>query len=199
MKIIALITALFCLALSAPALAAPTASTTQERNAARERKYLEGFRSKNMDSAYTQYLIGSGYTEGKAVPKDYVKGLSWLRRAAENGEPKALTAIGFRYIFGHGVEMSRDEAAKYFAQAAAMGDPYGQTELGNSYLKGYGVAQDYLKAYMWLSVSVVPSNKNSSSAFKTMEQIKAKISAAELARAVEMARVCAESKFEKCG
>ena len=58
--------------------------------------------------------------------------------------------------------------------------------------------QDYLKAYMWLSVSVVPSNKNSSSAFKTMEQIKAKISAAELARAIEMARACAESKFEKC-
>ena len=51
MKLIALITALFCLALSAPALAAPTASTTQERNAALERKYLEGFRSKNMDSA----------------------------------------------------------------------------------------------------------------------------------------------------
>jgi len=198
MKPIALITALFCLALSAPALASPTASTAQERDAALERKYLEGFGAKNMDSAYTQYLIGYGYTTGKAVPTDYVKGLSWLRRAAENGEPKALTAIGFQYIFGHGVEMSRDEAAKYFAQAAAMGDPYGQTELGNSYLKGYGVPQDYLKAYTWLSVSAVPSNNNSSSALKTMEAIKAKISAAELARAIEMARACTASKFQKC-
>ena len=198
MKPLTLLSALPFLALSAPALASPTASTTQERDAALERKYLEGFRAKNMDSAYTQYLIGYGYTTGKAVPTDYVKGLSWLRRAAENGEPKALTAIGFQYIFGHGVEMSRDEAAKYFAQAAALGDPYGQTELGNSYLNGYGVTQDYLKAYMWLSVSVVPSNNNTSSALKTMEVIKAKISAAELARAVEMARTCAESKFDKC-
>ena len=198
MKPLTLLSALLFLALSAPALASPTASTAQERDAARERKYLEGFRAKNMDSAYTQYLIGSGYTTGKAVPTDYVKGLSWLRRAAENGEPKALTAIGFQYIFGHGVEMSRDEAAKYFAQAAALGDPYGQTELGNSYLNGYGVTQDYLKAYMWLSVSVVPSNNNTSSALKTMEVIKAKISAAELAHATEMARVCAESKLAKC-
>jgi hypothetical protein len=176
----------------------------REREATLERAYLQSMASLDANSPHTQYLIGYGYTVGRnpitgaKAPINYDKGLKLLKFAAENGVPKALTAIGYQYIFGRGVEMSREQAFKYFAMAAAKGDPYGQTELGNSYLKGYGVIQDYLKAYMWLSVSVVPSNNNTSSALKTMEVIKAKISAAELARAVEMARLCAESTFVKC-
>jgi uncharacterized protein len=53
--------------------------------------------------------------------KDYVEAVRWFRKAAEQGDDKAQTALGFMYQAGEGVPKDYVEAYIWFNLAAADG------------------------------------------------------------------------------
>ncbi|WP_439273682.1 peptidoglycan-binding protein [Pseudochrobactrum sp. HB0163] len=69
-----------------------------------------------------------------------------LRKAAENGDARALYAIGVRYTDGIGVTSNFTEAAKWYELSAERGFAPAQYRLGNFNEKGLGMPRDIAKA-----------------------------------------------------
>ncbi|MBT5112385.1 MAG: sel1 repeat family protein, partial [Rhodospirillales bacterium] len=74
-----------------------------------------------------------------------------IRKAAEQGDPKAQYMLGNLYATGQG-SVLRDyaEAASWYRKSAEQGSPEAQTRLGLMYLKGLGFQQDKLEGEKWL-------------------------------------------------
>ncbi len=62
------------------------------------------------------------YDNGQGVPQDYAEAVKWYRMAAEQGDAKAQSNLGFMYDNGQGVPQDYAEAAKWFRLAAEQGD-----------------------------------------------------------------------------
>ena len=58
------------------------------------------------------------------------------------------------YQNGRGVPQSFEEGARFYRAAAEQGFPPAQYMLGLMYDKGQGVPQDYVLAYMWVTLGV---------------------------------------------
>ncbi len=50
-------------------------------------------RAAELNFAPSQFMLGWMYSEGRVVPQDKARGLDWLRRAAAQGEPRAIAAL----------------------------------------------------------------------------------------------------------
>ncbi len=72
------------------------------------------------------------------------------RRAAEDGDAAAQSALGLMYLLGRGVPRHDRAAAMWFQRAADQDDPAGQYHLGLLFLEGRGVAKDIDDASAWL-------------------------------------------------
>ncbi len=66
---------------------------------------------------------------------------------AGTGKPETDTQKGVRYLLGHGVEQSYEQAFYYFNQAANNDDPVAENEVAYLYATGKGTAQDREKAF----------------------------------------------------
>eukprot|EP01113_Clastostelium_recurvatum_P029831 TRINITY_DN3608_c0_g1_i1.p1 TRINITY_DN3608_c0_g1~~TRINITY_DN3608_c0_g1_i1.p1 ORF type:complete len:716 (-),score=161.54 TRINITY_DN3608_c0_g1_i1:8-1849(-) len=84
---------------------------------------------------------------GMGLDRDYDQALDYFRRAAEQGNPAAMSNLGFMYQNGYGVERDNATAVEYFRKAAEKGNLHAQTSLGVLYLQGWGVEQSYAEAY----------------------------------------------------
>jgi hypothetical protein len=84
---------------------------------------------------------------------DYATALWLLRPLAAQGSAQAQYKLGLMYYSGEGVTRDLAEAAKLFRRAADEGDEVAQSILGQMYSKGQGVQQNYVLAYMWLSLN----------------------------------------------
>src|SRR5262245_506589 len=78
---------------------------------------------------------------------------SSLFAAAERGDPRAQTRIGFMYETGRGLPQDYMLAAAWYQRAAQQGYPRAQQLLGLLYDKGQGVAEDYVTAHTWLNLA----------------------------------------------
>ena len=58
------------------------------------------------------------------------------------------------YQNGRGVPQSFEEGARFYRASAEQGFPPAQYMLGLMYDKGQGVPQDYVLAYMWVTLGV---------------------------------------------
>lgn len=83
--------------------------------------------------------------------------IEWLRKAAEQGDPKAQCALGVVCLKHYGGAAGKAEADKWFAKAidglrkaAENGDPEAQTLLSECYGDGNGVRQDRTLSRIWL-------------------------------------------------
>ncbi len=83
--------------------------------------------------------------------------VEWLRKAAEQGDPKAQCALGVVCLKHYGGAEGKAEADKWFAkaidglrEAAENGDPEAQTLLSGCYGEGNGVKQDQTLSLIWL-------------------------------------------------
>ena len=87
---------------------------------------------------------------------DYDEARRLFRIAADQGDPRAQSWLGFMYEEGLGVEKSDAEAYRWYRKAAGQGDARAKRklqssveklrELGIKYEFGHGVEQNTLKA-----------------------------------------------------
>jgi TPR repeat protein len=80
-------------------------------------------------------------------------GSGGLFAAAERGDPRAQTMIGFLYETGRGLPQDYMLAAAWYQRAAQQGYPRAQYLLGMMYDKGQGVPEDYVVAHKWLNLA----------------------------------------------
>jgi TPR repeat protein len=102
-------------------------------------------------NARAQSYVGSMYTSGYAVERNYAEAIRWFQMAAEQGDAYSQSHLGYAYEAGLGAPHDDQAAAKWYAKAADQGDAYGQARLGALYRDGRGVAQDYQQAFNWFS------------------------------------------------
>jgi hypothetical protein len=70
------------------------------------------------------------FAKGQGVPQDYAEALHWYRKAADQGNANAQSAIGYAYYHGLGVSRDNAEALRWYRKAADQGDEYAQRALG---------------------------------------------------------------------
>lgn len=89
------------------------------------------------------------YEPNTFATKDPQKGIEWLMKGAEYGEPSCLSAIGLCYYFGTGVAQNYSNALKWFRKAAGAGDMFACYFIGVMYYNGEGVDEDDKLAWNW--------------------------------------------------
>jgi TPR repeat protein len=101
------------------------------------------------------------------------------------------------YANGQGVAQDYKTTVKWYTLAAEQGLADAQNNLGAMYANGQGVAQDYVKAHMWYNIAAIDGrNKN---AAPNRDAIARKMTAAQIARAQELATKCVAQSFKNCG
>lgn len=89
------------------------------------------------------FELGLCYLNGDGVEYNEEKGLTLLQEAADQGNAKALSAMGYYYIgedLGIAEERSKEDIKKgitCYQQAAEKGDPHAQERLGMCYHYGF--------------------------------------------------------------
>ena len=84
---------------------------------------------------------------------DYETTLRLIRPLAEQGDPRAQSALGTMYETGFGVTQDYKAAATWYRKAADQGNARAQYDLGALYERGDGVPRDYVQAFKWYSLA----------------------------------------------
>jgi TPR repeat protein len=53
--------------------------------------------------SFAQFLLGYAYDYGKGVEKNATEAATWYRKAADQGDGRAMGALGYPYSQGNGV------------------------------------------------------------------------------------------------
>jgi TPR repeat protein len=94
--------------------------------------------------------LGMRYLLGVAgAGQDYVTGIKWLQKAAQQYNSTAWTGLGWAYETGTGVPLNYSQALYWYTRAAAVGDPVAANNIGYMYQYGVGVAADASQAQIW--------------------------------------------------
>ncbi|MHB1024383.1 MAG: CHAT domain-containing protein [Desulfobacteria bacterium] len=96
-------------------------------------------------SSVASLMKGEGYYNAK----NYKAALPIFRKAADAGNAKAMTWLGYAYEQGHGVNQDYVEAVRWYRKAADAGYVVAMKNLGVVYSLGQGVKQDYAEAVRW--------------------------------------------------
>jgi hypothetical protein len=98
-------------------------------------------------------LASAGPVEAAGPVGKVVVSSTGLFRAAERGDPRAQTMIGFMYETGRGLPQDYMLAVAWYQRAAQQGYPRAQYLLGLMYDRGQGIAEDYVTAHTWLNLA----------------------------------------------
>ena len=96
-------------------------------------------------------LAASAYSQpGIGESENYIETYSWIRKAADAGDPGAMGVMGLAYKEGYGgIPEDAVEAVKWYRKAGELGDDYALNALGDCYDKGIGVPEDVVEAIKW--------------------------------------------------
>jgi TPR repeat protein len=83
----------------------------------------------------------------------YEEGAPWLRKAADQGELRAMITLAELYDRGLGVAKDHSEAAKLNRQAADQGIGAAQYSLATMYFEGRGVDKDAAEGLRWMKMA----------------------------------------------
>jgi TPR repeat protein len=121
--------------------------------------------------AQGNFCVGFYYMEGKAgMPKDPARGVSYFRKAADEGYVSAYEYLGMFYKHGTGVQLDFPEAEKWYRKGAEAGDPVAQNDLAVLYMEGgVGVPRNKSEAERWAKLA---AQQNFAPAFNTLNAIK---------------------------
>lgn len=101
--------------------------------------------------AVDEPAVGEPAADGALLAK-----LEEVSQAAEQGNVMAQYYLGAMYATGNGdVAQDSDAAAFWYTKAAEQGLAMAQNNLGFLYATGQGVPQDYVTAYMWITLAVM--------------------------------------------
>jgi TPR repeat protein len=107
---------------------------------------------KAADAGYANAEDALGYANlnGGGVTKDEAEAAKWYGRAAEHGNPEAMSNLGFLIETGAGGEQqSYVDALAWYTKAAALGEADAEVHLGSLYQRGAGVTKDEKTAADW--------------------------------------------------
>lgn len=106
--------------------------------------------SGNAAKGAADYALAVQYMRGDGVPKDEQKAMTYLTRAAAEGNANAELGMGYHYLQGSaGLTKDSEKAAVFFTRAAKHGNRDAQYNIGLAYVRGEGVTKDLAKAYTW--------------------------------------------------
>jgi TPR repeat protein len=147
-----------------------------------------------------QMRLGYMYYNGQGVTRDDGEGRKRYRLAAEQGNADAQFFLGGIYNQGKGVPQDYREAAKWYRLAAQQGMAKAQLTVGIEYYDGEeGVAQDYLYAYMWLSLAASKlDGVLGEVATRQRNAVVQKMTTEQVLVAQQMAKRCEESNYKQC-
>ena len=103
-------------------------------------------------------LVGTMYSQGDGLTKDYVSAFHWFSRAAEAGDRRGMVNLARLYALGHGVAQDDAEVARWYTKAANAGDSDALYRLGLLYEHGKGVPLDRQKAWHLFEKSAALDN-----------------------------------------
>ena len=83
------------------------------------------------------------------VGRNKQKAFSWASRAAHQGSPQGMAALGELYYRGIGTDRNLDKAKEWLAKGAEQGAPAAQYNLGFLYEQGEGVEKNAQQAAIW--------------------------------------------------
>ncbi len=86
------------------------------------------------------YLLNKGAK--LYVDETYYQSVEYYRLAASMGEPKAISNLGYCYLYGRDIEVNVDLAIAYFTIAANKGDIEANYKLGDIYSRDKWVKPD---------------------------------------------------------
>ena len=113
-------------------------------------KFAEAIQSfetsiKENNSHLSKATLGSMYTNGLGVKKDYRKAFDLFSEAAAEGNFIAIRELSCLYRYGLGVKADPAKAFKLSLQAAQKGSSYACIDLGFTYFLGYPPAPQNMK------------------------------------------------------
>jgi hypothetical protein len=163
---------------------------------------MDKYDLEQMDGNEIEYQAHCGdaeaqYYVGRNIAADDAEAAKWYRLAAEQGHARARFNLGVMYYLGDGVPRDWEKAAKWYRLAADQGDADAQFHVGLMCEKGDGVSQDNVLAYKWITLSGYgwgsrqlfwgPA-RNEFRCREVKERIANKLTAAQLAEALRLAR-----------
>ena len=92
------------------------------------------------EEAFAQHILGLWYDTGDyGLAEDDEEAVLWYRLAAEQGNARGQSALGFMYARGEGLPEDDEEAVRWYRLAAEQGYAGAQYNLGLMYAEGEGV------------------------------------------------------------
>ncbi len=109
-------------------------------------------------NAEDQFLLGRSYYRGEGVNQSYEQAGFWYRKAAEQGNLKAMNNIGIMFLEGQGVKKDEAEGYRWIRMAAEKGDPHATYLCGKLLCEGRGVKKNTNEGIDWLKKSAALGN-----------------------------------------
>lgn len=130
---------------------------------------------------------------------DYPQVMNLWHPLAAQGDAPAQFNLSLLYDKGEGAQQDAQEAVKWSRKAAEQGHGWAQNNLGVTYDVGQGVVQDFVRARMWYNISAkVSSGDERKISITNRDDVGSRMTAAQIAKAQEMARRCQNTKFKEC-
>ena len=124
--------------------------------------YLSNLRkSAEANYAHGQAEYGALYLYGSnelGVNQDISRGLSWIKKAAENNNALGLYYWAICYEAGSGMEANLAKALEYYEKSAQLGNAEAQARVGYAYLSGEMGDVDYATAYQYFTAAAEQNN-----------------------------------------
>lgn len=118
-----------------------------------------------------QLLYGDMLAYSVCYEQDVELGLTYMKRAAEQGMPEAIEQIGRYYHTGKLVQQDTARAIRYLREAAALGNLRAQKRFADILLNGDGSPMDYEAAYHYLHNAVSGDRDEHSAIERRLEQL----------------------------
>jgi TPR repeat protein len=93
-------------------------------------------------NAEDQFRLGRAYYRGEGVTQSYEQAGYWYRKAADQGNLKAMYNLGTMYLEGKGTKKSEKEGYALIHEAAEKGDLRARSLSGILLCRGTGVEQN---------------------------------------------------------
>lgn len=153
-------------------------------------------KSASQGYSLAQAKVSDMYYQGEGVTKNSSIAFNWMEKSALAGYDKAQGLVGLKYFFGHGVKKNLSQYIQWTRLAAQNGQALAQGSLGLAYASGEdGVPENYLKAYVWMSMSSSQGHELIRPKFSRLKSLMTK---EQIQTGQKLAERCFESNYKEC-